>query len=748
MDQELRPGHTRLFCCILSPEKRRNEERQWGTPEEEICSHRAGTPQTLMEDPGMQTPSLRPRQRLSKHEQTARRFDEALAYFKRITSKVTSRGNPFLQQHLATIETVGFSEGIPAEGIDILLKLALSGNLVENVNTHILKSLVPAVEIFENTLISAVSLFCTGKATTNVQVLFLRWLISVSDLVSLKEVLSPLYNFFFCLLQDDTLCPSLCHLLYLLTGKEHVRAYRVRVLLDLQSRKGMQPHILGLLSLYKVYCPELVSVRLPGRFKRFFQKSTFLFAREWKTVVKRRMGDPECDHKLTQSRKRKWNSDFDVPLCGTSVQNYSTKDVEAYSSLPLEEVKTFAELLETVLDQKLPAQMGCVLNRPLLLNYINCLKEDDALLRLNYWLAFTLHEECARYTGNKQSKEDVASFLDTVVTAQEFLQEGLSGTEEFLFKCLPHWNGCHRSQILGLISQIPLHAFSEIESLFYETLSQMFIPSSLWFKIDVLKSLKDLLENWVIKHSVCIENVENKNDTMSGLMTSVENMIQFTGRLCTVGLQMHSSSLLLQSVLEFYTLVSDVYVCFSLPLIVLPPAGVFYPALLCKDCVNLNQICYIMHRYRDNLLTARKDEKENTGRVLLNINSQTFKLYNQYLTAMVGCLWTSQAFTQDPHPQGIKMSPEVLEMAGVASYKRAFNIVFHPALMAFSFSFLHQKLSKDEMFHLRHLKGQRWDDYTQFLSNEGLTDLTQFLETSVNRVGSKKKDTTSSESRS
>ncbi|XP_077321321.1 centromere protein I isoform X4 [Lithobates pipiens] len=616
MDQELRPGHTRLFCCILSPEKRRNEERQWGTPEEEICSHRAGTPQTLMEDPGMQTPSLRPRQRLSKHEQTARRFDEALAYFKRITSKVTSRGNPFLQQHLATIETVGFSEGIPAEGIDILLKLALSGNLVENVNTHILKSLVPAVEIFENTLISAVSLFCTGKATTNVQVLFLRWLISVSDLVSLKEVLSPLYNFFFCLLQDDTLCPSLCHLLYLLTGKEHVRAYRVRVLLDLQSRKGMQPHILGLLSLYKVYCPELVSVRLPGRFKRFFQKSTFLFAREWKTVVKRRMGDPECDHKLTQSRKRKWNSDFDVPLCGTSVQNYSTKDVEAYSSLPLEEVKTFAELLETVLDQKLPAQMGCVLNRPLLLNYINCLKEDDALLRLNYWLAFTLHEECARYTGNKQSKEDVASFLDTVVTAQEFLQEGLSGTEEFLFKCLPHWNGCHRSQILGLISQIPLHAFSEIESLFYETLSQMFIPSSLWFKgfspdyfpeygsvpillnikIDVLKSLKDLLENWVIKHSVCIENVENKNDTMSGLMTSVENMIQFTGRLCTVGLQMHSSSLLLQSVLEFYTLVSDVYVCFSLPLIVLPPAGVFYPALLCKDCVNLNQICYIMHR--------------------------------------------------------------------------------------------------------------------------------------------------------
>ncbi|KAM5146398.1 centromere protein I [Mantella aurantiaca] len=699
-----------------------------------------------MEDPGMETPSLRPRQRLSRHEQNALRFDEALAYFKRINSRVSAKGNIFLQQHLATVEAIGLSEGVSADGIDILLKLALSGNLAETVNTHILKSLVPAAEILENTLISAVSLFCTGKATTNIQVLFLRWLISVFDLVSLKEILSPLYNFFFCLLPDDTLCPSLCHLLYLLTDKEHVRAYRVRVLLDLQSRKGMQPHILGLLSLYKVYCPELVSVSLPSRYKRFFQKSTFLFAREWKTFVRRKVGDPGCDRKLTQSHKRKWNSGFDVPLCSSGFQDDSPKEPEGFSSLPLEEVKTFAELLENILNRKLPAQMGCVLTRPLLLNYINCLKEDDALLRLNYWLAFTLHEECAWYIGKKQSKEDVASFLDILVSAQDFLQEGFQGSEEFLFKCLPHWNGCYRPQILGLISQIPLHSFSEIESLLYETLTQLYIPSSLCFKLDVLKSLKEMLQNWMIKHKVYVEDIENKNDTMSGSMTSVENLIQFAGRLCSIGLQMHNSSLLLQSVLNFYTLVSDLYVSFSLPLIVLPPAGVFYPALLCKDCVNLNQICYIMHRYRENLLRARRDEKEKTGRVLLNINSQTFNLYNQYLTAMVGCLWTSQAFSVDPHPQGIKINPQVLEMAGVSSYKRAFNIVYHPALMAFSFSFLQQNYSEKEMFNLHQLKGQQWDDYTNFLSREGLTDLTMFLDTSVNRVGSKKNNTNESKS--
>ncbi|XP_072286574.1 centromere protein I [Pyxicephalus adspersus] len=686
----------------------------------------------------METSALRPRQRLSKQEQIAHHFEEALSYFKSITCKVTVKGNIFLQQHLTTVETVGLSEGIPAEGIDVLLKLALSGYLAENVNSKILKSLVPVADIFEDTLISAVSLFCTGKVSTNTQLVFLQWLISVFDLVSLREILSPLYNFFFCLIKDDNLCPALCHLLYLITNQDHVRAYRVRILLDLQNRKGIQPHILGLLSLYKVYCPDLVCVSLPNRFKRFFQKSSFLFTCNWNSVVRKKVGDPQCDRKLTQSRKRKWNAGFDIPMCKNSIRNDSPKDSESF--LPWEKIKTFSELLENIQNHMLPAQMGCVINQPLLLNYIKCLKDDNTLLRLNYWLSYTLHEECAWYNGKKQSKEDVTSFLNTVLTVEEFLQEGLSGSEEFLFKALPHWNGLYRSQILGLISHIPLHSFSDIEILLFQTLTQLFISSSLSFKMDILKCLKELLQNWMIRHFLYINNVKIENVITPDMLASVENLIHFTGRLSTLGLQMQNSSLLLQSVLDFYTLVSNLYSCFSLPIIILPPAGVFYPALICKDCVNLNQLCYIMYRYRDSLLAARQHGKDNS--VFVNIGRQTFKMYNNYLTTMVGCLWSSKAFSMDPHPQGIKMNPEVFEIAGVLAYKRAFNIVYHPALMAFSSSFLKQKISKQEMYNFRHFKGHLWDEYTQFLLNEGLTDLNLFLQISLNPVKTKQNNRT------
>ncbi|KAM9329485.1 centromere protein I [Gastrophryne carolinensis] len=698
----------------------------------------------------MQTPGSKLRPRVRRSDQSNVLLDNALTYFKNVSGKIQMRGNPGLLQHLAAVEVAGQSTGLPTDAVIVLLRLALSGHLAEAGNVRILKCLVPASDIPEETLMAAVSLFTSGRSSSRTQVFFLQWLISVFDLIPSKESLSCLYNFFFCLLPDDRLCPSLCHLLYLLTKREHVRAYRVRSLLELQSRKGLQPHILGLLSIYKVFCPELVSLSLPSRVKNYFKNSKPLF--DLKKVVARKNGDPLNGSLLAPPKelphrayKRKWNSNPHVPVRSATLLNDDLSEVSDYFSkaktFPVEKLETFSQLLENILRLELPAQMACVLKCPLLLHYINCTKEDDSLLRLNYWLAFTLQEECAWYNGKKLCQEEVASFLDTIIATQEFLQEGLSGTEDFLYKCLQHWNGCHRPQILGLISWIPLYSFPEFEGPLCETLAQLFIPSNLSFKTDLLRCLTRLLRNWAVQHSCCMEDVETMNDTMSGLMTSVENVIHFTGKLCTVGLQMHNAPLLLHVILDFYTLVSDLYVCYSLPVIVLPPPGVFYPALLCTDCVNLNHLCYVMYRYRDNLLIARRrEEQQKAAKVPLNIHSQTFKLYNQYLTAMVGCLWTAQPFSLDTHPQGIRIEPEVLEKSGVRAIKNTFSIVFHPALMTFSAFFLKATGSEEKMFHLHLLKGQRWDDYTKFLCSEGMTDLDQFLKSSVNRVGTKNKD--------
>ncbi|XP_073495794.1 centromere protein I isoform X2 [Phyllobates terribilis] len=641
-------------------------------------------------------------------------MEEALHYFKQITSRVPLRGNSLLIRHLTTIETVGLTRGVPAEGVDILLRQALSANLVDSVNQRILKCLIPATELHQDSVTVAVSLFCTRRSTPSTQ------------------------------------CPIICHLLYLITKKEHVQSYRVRCLLELQNRKGLQPYILGLLSIYKVFRPELVSLTLPSRIKMYFKNSKLLFTSELSAIKRIHAGDPVRDYRLSHGEskkppsrpgKRKWNSSTYVPVSSRTVWSSDVDNTLALgnTSCPVEKIQTFSQLLENILQLQLPAQMGCVIQSPLLLNFITCVNEDDSLLRLNYWLAFTLHEECAWYTGQKRNDKEVEAFLNTVIQTQEFLQEGLSGTEAFLHKCLPRWDGIYATQILQLISWIPLYSFSDIEDLLFKTLRKLFKSSSMSFKIDVLKTLKRLLQNWLVKYSAGPDHESaERNATLSSLMTCGDALIQFTGGLCTSGILSQDSPLLLNTILDFYKLVSEMFIQFNFPLVVLPPSAVFYTALLCTDSVNLNQLCFIMHRYRDNILMAKRNEQVKTSDMLVNISSQTCEVYNQYLTTMVGCLWTSQAFNQDTHPQGIKMTPELFVQANVPMYKTAFNIIYHPALLSFSIALLRDKLSEELMFDLHLLKGKYWDTYIDFVSNYGMADFILFIERSVKRVHSKK----------
>lgn len=74
-------------------------------------------------------------------------------------------------------------------------------------------------------------------------------------------------------------------------------------------------------------------------------------------------------------------------------------------------------------------------------------------------------------------------------------------------------------------------------------------------------------------------------------------------------------------------------------------------------------------------------------------SNQTYQEYNKYITAMVGCLWTSSAFQKDIHPQGISMDDELLKKTTVPDFKTSFNIVCHPAMMSYAFFYLQQVMT-------------------------------------------------------
>lgn len=54
-------------------------------------------------------------------------------------------------------------------------------------------------------------------------------------------------------------------------------------------------------------------------------------------------------------------------------------------------ISEYSGLLLSLLHQ-LPAQMGSLLGSSLALQYLNCVQDESAVLRFNFWLGYALHE--------------------------------------------------------------------------------------------------------------------------------------------------------------------------------------------------------------------------------------------------------------------------------------------------------------------------------------------------------------------
>lgn len=156
------------------------------------------------------------------------------------------------------------------------------------------------------------------------------------------------------------------------------------------------------------------------------------------------------------------------------------------------------------------------------------------------------------------------------------------------------------------------------------------------------------------------------------------------------------------------------------------PPGIFYIALLSLDSSILNQLCYIMHRYRNNLTAAKKNELILKKKSEFIFSSKTCQEYNRYLTAMVGCLWTSK-----PFQKGSYFDPEVFKIIGIAKYKTSLNLVHHPALLSYAISFLLKEYPEERRVNVSSIRGKKWNEYLDYLFSEGLQGLKLFIRSSI-----------------
>ncbi|XP_063045563.1 centromere protein I [Engraulis encrasicolus] len=686
--------------------------------------------------------SLRIAEKQKKKSEAEAPVSVALTYFSQVKAGTPVTGNDVLAGHLLQMERSALAQGLDPHAVSIMLEFAMSMRMTSTISTRVLKFLVPSSVVPQEVVLRGFSWLNTQKLSQSAQLLFLRWVLTMFDMIDYKDKLRAIYGILFHFVTDENLSPFICHILYLLTIKENVTAYRVRKLLDIQSKKGRQPHILQLLALYKVFCPELVPQSVSGRIKGGFKSYDSTWRTPLAAVSKRRVKEnPSMDlplglPQMTNRKKRKFHH-LELPALAppAAVGPVSRRGV------CLLQLRTFNELLENLTSIELPAQMGSLLSSRLALHYLDCVQDESAFLRLNYWLGNALQEEFfgRPVEGAQDSMVEASNFLNMLVSTQSFFQEGFSATEAFLCKLLEVWDGSlHQPQILELLSDMTLLPSSQIKQLLFDPLQQLYFTSSVFFKCSVIECLNSMLRKWLTWHSVSAEqedclNISLSNRStmslsLSGFLDSVLKLVHFVGRLASVGLQLERChSLLIHHALDFYETVCDMYLKYKLPLFVMPPAGVFYAALLAPDPVAVDRLCHIMLKYRQNLSrvkTQRQAQKQS-----LNINRSVYLEFNTYLVSMVGLLWNSQAFAANT---GLEVDRTLLERTKVADYSSRYNLVHHPAFLHYAMDFHKQCWPERTEMDLNSIQVTRyWDWYVEYLGTRGFGGLRDFIKVNI-----------------
>ncbi|XP_051514011.1 centromere protein I-like [Myxocyprinus asiaticus] len=668
-------------------------------------------------------------------------FRLAVKYLSQVEAGTVVRGNDELERNMVVVETVALSHGLHPEVITMLLDMALSLNAGTANCTRVLKFLIPATSVPQEAIVRGVSWLCVGKMPMNAQVLFVRWVLTVFDLIDCKDNLRSIYGFIFSFVTEENLCPFICHLLYLLTMREHVHPYRVRKLLDMQAKMGRQPFLTQLLALYKVFHPDLVTLSLPSRVRTGFKNHNSTWKVALSAVQRRNKGAVMVDQSLSlgvkekaSSRKRKLHH-LEIPPLSSAFDNNSNRKV-----FGLQELHSVKQLLENIHNIELPAQMGSLLGSALALQYLDCVQDESAFLRLNFWLGHSLQEEflLCPVDGSSDNTSEACRFLSTILSSQKFLQEGFSSTESFLYKFLSVWDGCLlRPQILDLLSDIPLMPSFYMKKLLFEPLKQLYFTSTVFFKCSAIECLNSMLVKWLTWHSVStveggLDISLNSNSTMtmtlSGFMDSVMELVRFVGMLASEGLRLENCHvLLLNQTLAFYETVCDMFVKYSLPLIIMPPAGVFYPALFATDSISLDRLGYIMYRYRKNLTLAKKQEQQREQ--TFHISRNTYKEFNRNLQAMVNSLWNSLWCIPG---SDIEIDKDLIALSKVSEPLCRFDLIHHPALFSYAIEFNQKCWPERKDVDLGSIKaGKYWNWYMEFLFNQGFDGLNNFIRTNT-----------------
>ncbi|KAI7885616.1 Mis6-domain-containing protein [Lichtheimia hyalospora FSU 10163] len=574
--------------------------------------------------------------------------------------------------------------GLNNEQLSVVLDLILSCKLGQYATRHIIKLLLPRHLIPSRLFIRIFGKLSCRDVNSGIMASLLNWVVCVYDLIESPEDVVKMYPVLFHYLTMETFRTQLCHLLYFMTKRVHVKRHRIERLQELVSKYGAEPDLYGLLSVYKAYYPE---IELPQDVRR---TANSIFSHPdpelkdqiaqiqafWqRQVVMSEDGlhrPPVPVPRMIKRRRVEANEKaiFEIPHATTTRQQLD--------SVTITQLKDTEELARMIDKLELPDQMAAVLNNRLLQHVLICCGDDTSILRISYWLSNTL-QSLMRWHYTETSQEYFKDLLAKLIAMTRLTRAHLPIVEAFLEKYISTWNGIDFvDEIFELLTYVRPLAYEDLEYNYLKPLYHLFCVSDVTWKSRLLLCYTAMIKNWALidwrSHGQrrLDPDLDTDVDNMAWLFrgldfdveyfSTIHHLIQHVDRISALGLVMESDHPLLQhACLSFFELVSSMSLAHDIPEIIIPAAPVVYRSFFSNTGMALSRICGIISQYK----MAFEENDKQTGDWVARHTAEYLDNFNSYVMDVCSSLWANVSHRRS-NPDYIPFS---LSPSNYATYK-------------------------------------------------------------------------------
>uniref|UniRef100_A0A2C9JF59 Centromere protein I n=1 Tax=Biomphalaria glabrata TaxID=6526 RepID=A0A2C9JF59_BIOGL len=731
------------------------------------------------------SPQLEP-ESPSKRRSSA--LNNAMSFFLQLDANTVLRGN--VKFHLSVDQIVkhAMNHGLTREQITTLIKIIVHPNtkISQAIRTKLVKCLVPSSKVPQSAVVRVISWISTrvfsDPGPTNLHSVLLRWILLIYDYIDGYDQLHKLYDIIFCFIHSYLLLPHACHLLFLLTRKHDVKLFKVQQLLQLTRKVGPESCIIGLLTIYKVFCPHLVPMKLEHSHKVYFKAhdSTWRSTIQEIVAANQAAGDDnglDTDRAEIKIRKEKAfiqvkskRQKLLVPEPHSASEEISEETDLNTTSLPSDfehihyaQLDSFSAYLEALDKIEYPSQIAAALKDKKLQLLLSCHPDQIVITRLCLWIqhvfAFgfrnTDKDECEKY---EQLLQMLLSFSQNV--------QSFSVVEGFLECSLPLWDGQRFTPLIfSLITCFKPSTYNELHYCVLDPLHRLFFSCDVYFKSMCITALTKLLHNLSIINYGNMSSQEEQtqqegnksardatgdmvlnethlpSSTLDNTQSILLKLISFLDAVIVAGMMMEDDHYLLQmTTLDFLELVSSLFQKCHIPLVCLPLRVIH--RLLLSDCpATLARLCEVINSFREAFTAVRSSRRDavtcdttlaNQVSVLHPTGSKSKGVdkFNGLLLDIMGMLWQGRLFQERSNKlESIFHFKPPSHLADKIK-DNALTIYMGPAFLGLAYKFLKETQREDKKIHPLQIEPFK-DRYLLFLERENFPEFKKLVSTNI-----------------